>query len=98
MARVDPDNDSVDRGVVWWYRFDPATNCRRNRAVAAYDNEREWWNAVECLQADIKELQAEGASDDREHASGSWLPRGYRGVVAARRWGGGNNKLRRKDW
>jgi hypothetical protein len=84
---VDPDDDSVDRGVVWWYRFDPEHKCRRNVVVAAYDNESEWIAEIQKLNADIKLLQAEGASDEREHAGGAWKQRGYNGEVAARRWG-----------
>jgi hypothetical protein len=98
VAQVDPDDDSIDRGVVWWYRFDPEHNCRRNIPVAAYDNDAEWQTEVRRLQADIRQLQADGASDEKEHAGGSWLPRGYRGEIAARRWTSpaGGSPLKRK--
>jgi hypothetical protein len=98
VARVDPDDDSIDRGVVWWYRFDPDKNCRRNVPVAAYDNEPEWRQEIARLQADIRQLQEDGGSDDKEHAGGVWLERGYRGKVAARRWGDTSDRLRRKNW
>jgi len=42
MARVDPDDDSVRRYVLWHYRFDDRRNERRNVASAAFDSEIEF--------------------------------------------------------
>ena len=41
MAAVDPYDDTIERFVVFHYRFDPERNERRNVIVAAFDTRRE---------------------------------------------------------
>lgn len=70
MARVDPDDDDLDRWVLQHHRYDPERHQRRNVTVAAFDSEVELHAAFDVLQADIERRRSEGAADPREHAIG----------------------------
>ena len=85
MAEVDPDDDTIDRFVVWWYRFDPSRNERRNVTVAAFDNESEFIDRIEALTDELQRLKAAGRAEAVEHVSGLIHPAGYRAAVRAHR-------------
>jgi hypothetical protein len=70
MAVVDPDDDSIQRYVVWHYRYDADRNERRNVVVAAFDEEQEFLAEITRRAARLKELQARGEAEEREHISG----------------------------
>jgi hypothetical protein len=55
VARVDPDDDSIHRWVVWHYRYDSYRSERRNVVVAAFDNPGEFF-------ADIAERSSQPPS------------------------------------
>lgn len=46
VARVDPNDDSIERWSVRWYRYDPDRHERRHVTVAAFDNASEYY---ECM-------------------------------------------------
>lgn len=66
VTRVDPEDDSIRRWVVWHYRYDPDRHERRNVVVAAFDNSDEF-------HAEIKEraaqLRARRECGERVHPS-----------------------------
>jgi hypothetical protein len=70
VPQVDPDDDTIDRHVVWHYRFDPARNERRNVPVAAYDNGAEAWDRLKEEQAALDRRRAEGSAEAAERLSG----------------------------
>ncbi|MGH3300475.1 MAG: hypothetical protein ACRDOK_02135 [Streptosporangiaceae bacterium] len=71
MARVDPDDDSIERFIVRHYRYDPQRRERRHVLVAAFDNEREYLACMESVQAEIRRRRDHGEPvDPSEHASG----------------------------
>jgi len=41
VAEVNPDDDSIDRWVLWHYRYDLDRRQRRNVVIAAFDNAEE---------------------------------------------------------
>jgi hypothetical protein len=78
MAQVDPEDDSINRFIVWHYRYDPQRHERRHVVVAAFDNEREMWARMQEIGAEIKRRREAGEEVDRgEHASGSIHEPGY---------------------
>jgi hypothetical protein len=76
VARVDPEDDRIQRFVVHHYRYDPQRRERRHVVVAAFDNEPEFLACLESVRAGI-ESRGELA-DPREHASGTVRESGYR--------------------
>jgi hypothetical protein len=76
MAVVDPDDDSIDRYVVWHYRYDAVRNERRNVVAAAFDDEQEFLAQIKRRVGQLDELQARGEADEREHIGGVWKPAG----------------------
>ena len=78
MARVDPEDDSIERMVVFHYRFDHSRGQRRQVAVAAFDNEEEFMNELERLGAELDEHKRIGIAEDVEWISGFTKEPGYR--------------------
>jgi hypothetical protein len=85
MAAVDPDDDSIDRWVVYRYAFDPDRRERRHRVVASFDNEAEFLELIARLGHEVRTSAAEGRIHPREHVSGQHLAAGYRSAQQARR-------------
>lgn len=79
MARVDPDDDSIYRWIVWHYRYDPDRRERRNVVVAAFDNQREFHGDIEKRSAELRARKERGEGvDPTEHISGAMREPGYR--------------------
>src|SRR5215813_8830971 len=85
MAAVDPDDDSIDRWVVYRYAFDPDRRERRHRVVASFDNEAEFLELITRLGDEVRESVAEGRIDPKEHVSGQYLAAGHRSAQQAQR-------------
>jgi hypothetical protein len=78
VARVDPDDDTIERFIVRHYRYDPQRRERRHVVVAAFDNEREFQACMDGVQAEIKHRREAGEPVERsEHASGGVHEVGY---------------------
>ena len=78
MARVDPADDSIERFIVYHYRYDPQRRERRPVAVAAFDNEREFLACIQSVQDDISRRRDGGEPvEEGEHASGTVQGPGY---------------------
>jgi hypothetical protein len=77
VARVDPDDDSIERFIVHHYRYDPQRR-ERHVVVAAFDNEREFQACMDGVQADIRQRREAGQPvEPGEHASGVVHEAGY---------------------
>lgn len=74
VAEIDPDDDTLHRYVLHWYRYDLERRERRNTAVAAYDDEREFTRHFDELRARLEEPKASGLSEPVEDISGVVLP------------------------
>lgn len=70
MAEVDPEDDELQRHVVFWFRYDPGRRERRHCVVAAYDNEGQMIGRMDVEHAALLTRQAAGASEDVEHITG----------------------------
>jgi hypothetical protein len=77
MTQIDPDDDTIERHVLFWYRYDPVRRERRHRVVAAYDNEAEMSAQMTVLAAILAERKASGESEEVEHLSGYVKGPGY---------------------
>ncbi len=78
MARVDPEDDSIERFIVRHYRYDPSRRERRHVVVAAFDSEQEYHACVDRVQAEIKVRRERGEPvEPGEHASGIVHESGY---------------------
>jgi hypothetical protein len=78
VARVDPDDDSIERFIVRHYRHDPQRRERRHVVVAAFDNEREFQACMDGVQAEIRHRREAGEpAEQGEHASGVVHEAGY---------------------
>jgi hypothetical protein len=83
MPEVDPDNDAIRRYVVYHYRYDSKRHERRNVAVAAFDNFREFQASFSQLSADLDRRRREDLTfDHRESLSGTTLEPGHRARAA----------------
>jgi hypothetical protein len=78
MARVDPEDDSLERFIVRHYRHDPQRRERRHVVVAAFDNEQEFRACMNSVRDEIKARRERGEPvDPGEHASGVVHEPGY---------------------
>jgi hypothetical protein len=78
VARVDPQDDSIERFIVRHYRFDPRRRERRHVMVAAFDNEPEFRACMDSVREEIQARRDRGERvDPREHASGVVHEPGY---------------------
>jgi hypothetical protein len=79
MARVDPDDDDIDRWVVRRYAYDPLRHERRHQAVAAFDNESQFLVLLDQSREQLQQRRDAGEDIDlQEHYSGVHLEAGYR--------------------
>jgi hypothetical protein len=79
MPKVNPDDDSIRRWVVWHYRYDRDRSERRNVVVAAFDNRREFRADVEKRSAELRVRKERGEDvDPAERISGQMHEPGYR--------------------
>jgi hypothetical protein len=78
VARVDPEDDSIERFIVRHYRYDPQRRERRHVVVAAFDNDAEFRACMEDVQAEIGRRREAGEPvDPGEHAWGNVHEPGY---------------------
>jgi hypothetical protein len=83
VPRVDPDDDTIERFIVYHYRYDPQRRERRHVAVAAFDNEHEYLACLDDVQDEINARRCRGEQvDPAEHASGIVHEPGYLRRVA----------------
>ena len=85
MARVDPTDDTIRRFIVRHYRYDPSRRERREVEVAAFDNEKEFYDFYGQLHKDIEERKRAGQAEPSERVSGVVKEPGDRVTQAARR-------------
>ena len=85
MGHVDADNDSIDRWIVWWYRYDDTRRERRNTTVAAFDNWDEFERRIAELNTELRAMKAAGLAEEVERISGVHHPAGYRAGAKAER-------------
>lgn len=72
MAEVDVEDDSLQRHVVFHYRYDPARGQRRHVFIAAYDNARERDRHLNVLAADLRRRRRDDPDfDKRENVTGT---------------------------
>jgi hypothetical protein len=77
VARVDIDDDSIERHVAFHFRYDPARRQRRHVAVAAFDSEAECEAFLDQANADLRAQQAARQAEVWEHVSGKVYEPGY---------------------
>jgi hypothetical protein len=79
VAAVDPNDDSIQRWVVWHFRYDPERKQRRNVAVAAFDNVNEFNDTVQRLAAQLRDRKERGEPvDPSERIGGTSYEPGHR--------------------
>jgi hypothetical protein len=79
VAKVDPDDDSIDRWVVQHYRYDPDRRERRHVVVAAFDNPNEFDADIEERATQLRTRKERGDDVDHvEYISGMMHQSGYR--------------------
>ena len=79
MAQVNPDDDDIERFIVYRYTYDPARHERRHVIVVAFDNEQEFEAAITTLARELVERRGSGVIiDSQEHISGAVLKPGHR--------------------
>ncbi len=76
------DDDTVNRWVLLWYRYDPDRHERRNTVVGAYTESSEFGVRLEELSARLAELKATGEAEPVEQVSGVFHHAGYRAEIA----------------
>lgn len=87
MARVDPNDESIERWVVQRYRFDPDRNERRNVTEVAFDNAEEFDAYMHGARERLRAEQAEGSAESVEHYTGTVHEAGHQERMMRRRHG-----------
>lgn len=78
MARVDPEDDSIERFIARHYRYDPERRERRHVVLAAFDNEQELHACMDSVRDEIQARRDRGEPvDPSEHPSGDMREPGY---------------------
>jgi hypothetical protein len=77
MTRIDPADDTVDRWILRWYRFDADRGERRHTTVAAFDNAAEFEAEMSRLAEQLRRRKAAGLSEDVEWITGVHHHPGY---------------------
>ncbi len=90
---IDPNDDSLDRWIVWHYRYDPERRERRNVVVACFDNRRVFMKFMERSNAELELAKLDGRADKKEHISGVVWDAGCREEMRLQRLGMGKNQL-----
>jgi hypothetical protein len=85
VAPVDPYDDTVERFVVFHYRFDPERHERRNVVVAAFTKRRERDKFMKRFGFELRAAIAAGQAEPVESLSGTRWEAGYHAAVAERR-------------
>jgi hypothetical protein len=62
VVKVDPTDDTIDRWIVQWYRFDPERHERRQTIVAAFDNAAEMQTEMSRLSHQLRDRKRAGTS------------------------------------
>jgi hypothetical protein len=60
VTRIDPADDTVDRWIAQWYRFDTDRRERRHTTVVAFDNAAEWEAEMSRLAEHLRRRKAAG--------------------------------------
>ncbi|MGN6242304.1 MAG: hypothetical protein ACTHQ3_01350 [Motilibacteraceae bacterium] len=87
MARVDPDDESVERYVVQRYRFDPQRRERRNVTEVAFDDVEEFETYLREAAARLEAEKVAGTAESVESYSGHHRAPGHREAMRRRRLG-----------
>jgi hypothetical protein len=85
VARVDPDDDSIERWIVRRYAYDPDRRERRHIVLAAFDNETEFNEHMLASWLELKAQKATGDAEPQEHITGTHREPGYAARQRARR-------------
>src|SRR5437016_3404916 len=78
MGRVDPEDDTIERYVVFHYRYDSNRRERRNMIEAAFDDADEMVAHLRRERAALGERQDAGLADPKENYHGTVWPQGDR--------------------
>lgn len=93
---IDPYDDSIDRWIVWHYRYDPERRERRNIVIAAFDNRRTFMKFIERSNVQLEAAKSEGRADKKERITGTKLKAGYREEINQfRHFRGGPDLIKR---
>ena len=82
---MDPDDDSVDRWIVWHHQYDEHRRQRRNLAVAAYDDAAEFEERFRLEREQLSARQSAGEAESVEHISGSCKRAGHDAAMRQQR-------------
>jgi hypothetical protein len=85
MERVDPADDTIDRWVVFHYRYDPDRRERRWMFDAAFAEEFEMRLYILEEWEDLQSRKAAGEADEKETYKGEWWQAGHDARVALRK-------------
>ena len=77
MAQVDMNDDTVDRYIVWHYRFDEDTSHFRKIPLAAFSTSREARRLFEVESQNLLKKKESGLADAREYISSDQKKRGH---------------------
>lgn len=85
MGQVDPDDDEVDRWVVWHYRYDVARSERRNVVIATFDNVAEFEDRIEAERSRLSHRKSAGEAEATEEITGTHMPAGHQARMRMQR-------------
>ena len=78
MTQIDPEDDNLDRFIVWHYHFIEEHGERKLEAVCAFTTRSEADREFGDRSAQLLERQAAGLADPREYVTFSFRRRGYK--------------------
>jgi hypothetical protein len=78
MAQIDPDDDNLDRFVVWHYHFVEKQGERKLEAICAFSTRSEAEEEFRSSSDKLIKRQAAGLSDPREYFTLTYRRPGYK--------------------
>jgi hypothetical protein len=77
VARVDIDDDSKDRYIVWHFKFDQSTSHFARIPIAAFSSSREAKKLYKVESRMLQKRKDSGLADSREYISSDQKTRGH---------------------
>ena len=86
MGIVDLNDDTVDRYIVWHYRFDESTSHFRKLPLAAFSTSREARRLFKVESQNLLKRKESGLADAREYISSDQKKRGHNRIAREMRF------------
>jgi hypothetical protein len=78
VAQIDINDDTIDKYIVWHYRFDETTSHFKRMPLAAFSTPREAKKLFKIESGNLQKRKNAGLADVREYISSDQMVRGHK--------------------